>query len=219
MDLIRVNNITFRYEKEESAVLENFSLNVEEGSCVIIAGDNGSGKTTLFRILTGLSFPEKGEYVFDGTTITRDYLKDNTNAKRFHKRIGFLFQSPDVMLFNPRVYDEIAFGPRQMGIPDQEIESRVEDCLELFQLLELADKAPYHLSGGQKKRVALAAVMSLNPDVLILDEPYAGLDKTTQEWLTRLLTDLKSNGKTLIVATHSGELLSEIVDATIQLNE
>ena len=219
MNLIEVDNITFRYEKEEAAVLEAFSMTLAEGNCVIIEGDNGSGKTTLFRILTGLSFAEKGEYFFDGTKITREYLKDNANSKRFHKRIGFLFQSPDVMLFNPRVYDEIAFGPRQMGISDQEVEARVTDCLQIFSLQELADKAPYHLSGGQKKRVALAAVLSLNPDVLILDEPYAGLDKTTQEWLTQFLKELKAVGKTIIVATHSGELLSEIVDETIQLDK
>lgn len=219
MNLIEVNNITFRYEKEEAAVLTDYSLSVAEGSCIIVEGDNGSGKTTLFRILTGLSFPERGEYYFDGTEITRDHLKDNANSKRFHKQIGFLFQSPDVMLFNPRVYDEIAFGPRQMGLSDEEVDARVTDCLEMFSLQELADKAPYHLSGGQKKRVALAAVLSLNPDVLILDEPYAGLDKTTQEWLTQFLGELKAAGKTMIIATHSGELLSEIADETIQLGK
>ena len=216
-NLIELDNITFRYEKEEAPVLKDFSMSVAEGSCVVIEGDNGSGKTTLFRILTGLSFPEKGEYSFDGTKITREYMKDNANSKRFHKRIGYLFQSPDVMLFNPRVYDEIAFGPRQMGISDEEVEERVNDCLELFSLQELAGKAPYHLSGGQKKRVALAAVLSLNPDVLILDEPYAGLDKGMQAWLTQFLQDLKSAGKTLIVATHSGELLAEATDETITM--
>ena len=142
-------------------------------------------------------------------------MKDNANSKKFHKKIGYLFQSPDVMLFNPRVYDEIAFGPRQMGLSDQDVEARVADCLEMFNLRDLADKAPYHLSGGQKKRVALAAVLALNPDVMILDEPYAGLDKKTQEWLTQILIELKASGKTIIVATHSGELLSEAADEII----
>lgn len=212
MDLIVLDQITFRYDGETAPVLEDFSMSVKEGSCVIVEGDNGSGKTTLFRVLTGLSFPEKGEYFFEGTRITKDYLKDNANSKRFHKKIGYLFQNPDVMLFNPRVYDEIAFGPRQMGIPDQEVGTRVADCLAMFRLEELADKAPYHLSGGQKKRVALASVMSLNPDVLILDEPYAGLDRKTQQWLTQFLGELKSAGKTIIIATHSGEYLSEMAD-------
>ena len=185
MKLIELDNITFRYEKEEPAVLKDFSLAVAEGSCVIIEGDNGSGKTTLFRILTGLSFPEKGEYSFDGTNITREYMKDNANSKKFHKKIGYLFQSPDVMLFNPRVYDEIAFGPRQMGLSDQDVEARVADCLEMFNLRDLADKAPYHLSGGQKKRVALAAVLALNPDVMILDEPYPVWTKKLRNGLLR----------------------------------
>lgn len=217
MNLIEIQNITFRYEEGETPVLEDFSISVEEGSCVIIEGDNGSGKTTLFRVLTGLSFPEKGEYFFDGTKITKDYLKDNANSKLFHKKIGFLFQSPDVMLFNPRVYDEVAFGPRQMGISDQDVEERVSDCLKVFGLEEFADKAPYHLSGGQKKKVALASVISLNPDVLILDEPFAGLDKKTQEWLTRFLTELKTAGKTILIATHSSEQLSGITDEIVQI--
>ena len=217
MNLIELNEITFRYNEDEAPVLKDYSMSVQEGSCVIIEGDNGAGKTTLFRILTGLSFPEKGDYSFDGVKITKDYLKDNAKAKKFHKRIGFLFQSPDVMLFNPRVYDEVAFGPRQMGLSDQEVEERVGDCLKLFDLEDLTDKAAYHLSGGQKKRVALASVISLNPDVLILDEPYAGLDKKTQEWLTQFLREWKAAGKTLLIATHSSELLSGIADEIVQI--
>ena len=219
MNLIELQNITFRYEEGEPLVLEDFSLSVQEGSCVIIEGDNGAGKTTLFRILTGLSFPEKGEYYFDGTEITKEYLKDNANSKLFHKKIGFLFQLPDVMLFNPRVYDEIAFGPRQMGVSDQEVEERVADCLKMFSLEGLEDKAPYHLSGGQKKRVALASVMALNPDVLMMDEPFAGLDRKTQEWLTGFLKELKAAGKTILIATHSSGLLSGITDEIIEMKE
>ena len=218
MNLIELKDITFRYEETEAPVLQDFSMSVSKGSCVIIEGDNGSGKTTLFRILTGLSFPERGSYIFDGTEITKDYLHDNAKSKSFHKKIGFLFQSPDVMLFNPRVYDEIAFGPRQMGISDEEVDDKVKDCMELFDLQDFADKAPYHLSGGQKKRVALASVMALNPEVLILDEPYAGLDKKTQQWLTQFLQDLKTAGKTILIATHNSDLLAGMADETIDMD-
>ncbi len=217
MSLIELNNITFRYDDGEAAVLKDISMSVEEGSFVIIEGDNGTGKTTLFRILTGLSFPEKGEFSFDGIKITKEYMKDSANSKRFHKIVGFLFQSPDVMLFNPRVYDEVAFGPRQMGLSDEEVEARVNDCVEVFNLKDLTDKAPYHLSGGQKKRVALASIMALNPDVLILDEPFAGLDKKTQVWLTEFLKELKMAGKTILVATHSRELLAELADEVMTI--
>ena len=203
MSLIELKNITFSYNDEEPAVIKSLSLNIEAGECLIVSGDNGSGKTTLFRILNGLSFPGEGSYYFDGKNITEKYLKDNAASKRFHKRIGYLFQNPDIMLFNATVYDEIAFGPRQMGLSDQEVGTIVNDCLSLFELENLRDKAPYHLSGGQKKRAALAAVMALNPEVLILDEPYAGLDRKSQERLTDFLKELKKAGKTLVIATHN----------------
>ncbi len=206
MEFMELRNIAFRYAEEEPYVFEDFSMSVEEGTFLLVEGDNGSGKTTLFRILNGLSFPERGSYLFDGIEVTQKYLKNNTDAKRFHKRIGYLFQNPDIMLFNARVYDEIAFGPRQMGLADAEVDARVKDCLELFDLAKLSDKAPYHLSGGQKRKTAMAAVMALNPEVVILDEPYAGLDRKSQDTLTHFLGELKNAGKTLIVATHNSDL-------------
>jgi cobalt/nickel transport system ATP-binding protein len=218
MSLIELHNISFSYSQDEPYVFEGLSLNIEEGKCLIVKGDNGSGKTTLFRILNGLSFPNEGSYTFDGIEITKEYLKNNVNAKRFHKRIGYLFQNPDIMLFNGKVYDEIAFGPRQMGLSDTEVDKRTSDCLELFGITDLADKAPYHLSGGQKKKVALAAVMALNPDVIILDEPFAGLDKKTQDFLVRFLGELKSIGKTLIIATHEEEIASSLGDNIYDMN-
>ena len=219
MGIIELENITFAYDREEENVLKDFSLSIEKGSCTAIEGENGSGKTTLFRILNGLSFAQSGRYLFDGTEITEKYLKDNRQAKLFHKRIGYLFQNPDIMLFNAKVYDEVAFGPRQMGLSDEEIDERVKDCMRIFGIENLADKAPYHLSGGQKKKVALAAVMSLNPEVLILDEPYAGLDVKMQDFLTSFLKQLKGAGKTLIVATHNLEVAKTYSDQIVTLGE
>ncbi len=219
MALIELNGITFAYGPEEAPVMNKLNLTVEQGSCLVLEGDNGSGKTTLFRILNGLSFPQSGSYRFDGTEITERFLKDNRASKAFHKRIGYLFQNPDIMLFNASVYDEVAFGPRQMGLSDEEVAKRTAELLDLFNLGELADKAPYHLSGGQKKRVALAAVMSLNPDVIVLDEPYAGLDRKTMEWLTTFLKDLKRAGKTLILATHRPEVAEVLADQVFVLGE
>ena len=216
MSLIELKNIFFEYEAGEP-VLTDLDLDIDEGSCLVVVGDNGSGKTTLFRILNGLSFPGKGSYVFDGQEISAAYLRDNAAAKRFHKRIGYLFQNTDTMLFNSRVYDEIAFGPRQMGLSDEETDARVMDCLRTFGIEDLREKVPYHLSGGQKKWVALAAVMALNPEVLVLDEPFAGLDRKKEEWLLDFLKELKASGKTLIIATHKEDLLAGIADKKIEL--
>ena len=215
--IIELRNVSFKYEKGAEPVFTDLDLRVEEGTCLAVTGDNGSGKTTLFRIINGLSFPDKGEYLYKGTAISEAYLKDNACAKRFHKEIGYLFQNPDTMLFNSSVYDEVAFGPRQMGLRDEEVEERVRDCLKLFGIEDLADKVPYHLSGGQKKWVALASVIALNPEVLVLDEPFAGLDSKKEAWLVDFLSELKAAGKTLIIATHKEEIIKDLADGTFML--
>ena len=219
MPLIELERICFSYTPEDAPVLRDFSLSVEAGECVALRGDNGAGKTTLFRILNGLSFPQEGVYRFDGERIDASVLKNQRRAKLFHKRIGYLFQNPDVMLFNASVREELAFGPRQMGLPEAEIAARTADCLALFGLEPLADKAPYHLSGGQKKQVALAAVLSLNPEVLILDEPLAGLDARTRGRLLPLLAELRQAGKTLLVATHDEGLVEALDARTVRVGE
>ena len=197
MSCMELRNVSYTYPGEKMPVINNLTLQVERGTCLAVRGDNGSGKTTLFRLLNGLAFPDTGRYIFEGTVITEKYLKNSRASKAFHKKIGYLFQNPDVMLFNGTVYDEIAFGPRQMGLPDE--------------------KAPYHLSGGQKKRVALAVVMALNPDVLILDEPMAGLDAGSRAFLHDFLSQLKKAGKTLIMATHDEQLIRDLADQVLVL--
>lgn len=217
MSCMELRNVSYTYPGEKMPVINNLTLQVERGTCLAVRGDNGSGKTTLFRLLNGLAFPDTGRYIFEGTVITEKYLKNSRASKAFHKKIGYLFQNPDVMLFNGTVYDEIAFGPRQMGLPDDEADRRTRDCLQLFRIGHLAEKAPYHLSGGQKKRVALAAVMALNPDVLILDEPMAGLDAGSRAFLYDFLSQLKKAGKTLIMATHDEQLVRDLADQVLVL--
>ncbi len=215
--IIELRNVSFKYEKGAEPVFTDLNLKVEEGTCLAVTGDNGSGKTMLFRIINGLSFPDKGEYLYKGATTNEAYLKDNACSKRLHKEIGYLFQNPDTMLFNSSVYDEVAFGPRQMGLKDEEVDERVKDCLKLFGIEDLAGKVPYHLSGGQKKWVALASVIALNPEVLVLDEPFAGLDSKKEAWLLDFLKELKEAGKTLIIATHKEDIIKDLADETFRL--
>lgn len=217
MSLMELKEISFGYEAGEKPVLEQLSLHVDRGEGLWIKGENGSGKTTLFRVLNGLSFPQKGEYFFDSIKIDKAYLAEGKNAKRFHKRIGYLFQNPDIMLFNGKVWDEIAFGPRQMGLSDEKVRERVTDCMRIFGITALADKAPYHLSGGQKKMVAFAAVMALNPEVLILDEPFAYMDTRTQNWMADFLRELKKAGKTVILSSHTEKITGDLVDREMDL--
>ena len=219
MSYIELENITFRYGQDGPDVLRDLSASFEKGSCTLVTGDNGSGKTTLFRVLAGLSFPQSGRYFFDGTRIDAAFLKNNANAKRFHKSLGFLFQNPDTMLFNPTVRDEIAFGPRQMGLSDGEVDERVRGCLDIFGIEGLAGKVPYHLSGGQKKLVAFASVMALSPDAVILDEPSAGLDRAARDRLAAFLAELKAAGKTLIIATHDEAFAGDLADGVLALSE
>ncbi len=219
MSLFELSDITFRYANDEPFVFKNFCFSMEKEKCISVEGENGAGKTTLFRILNGLSFPQKGKFVFDGNEITQEYLKDNKKAKLFHKRIGYLFQNPDLMLFNASVYDEIAFGPRQMGLSEKEVRTRTEDCLKLFDLETLSGKAPYHLSVGQKKRVALASVMSLNPEILILDEPFSGLDQKSQDMFMSFLIDLKASGKTILITTHNPIVRKTIADDVLMIGK
>ena len=215
--IIQLSHISYGYESV--LTLCDISLTIHQGECIIFTGPNGCGKSTLFKLLNGLVFPSKGQYVFDGQAITQASLQDMPFAKRFHKRIGYVFQNPDVQLFNPTVYDEIAFGPRQMGFTDKQVQSRVRDLLEYVNLTSLADRPPYHLSGGEQKKVAIAAVLALNPDVIMMDEPFNGLDRMSRQWAVSFLKEFSASGKTILIATHEQEVLSHHMGRRIVLTE
>ncbi len=216
-NVIELQDVCFAYDGR--AALRHVTLSVRRGGCVAFMGDNGCGKTTLFKLLNGLLFPEEGHYFFQGREITERALKDARFSKWFHQRIGLVFQNPDVQLFCGSVWEEIAFAPRQMGLSEEEVSDRVEDVLRLLRLEELRERAPYQLSGGEKKRTAIACVLSMNPEVLVLDEPLAGLDRGTREWMLAFLPRFQEAGKTLLVATHDEALAEKLADRLIVIGE
>lgn len=215
--LIELDGVCYAYEG--LIALRYVTFNVHRGEVIALEGANGTGKSTLLRLLNGLIYPEEGTYRFEGHEISRETMKDIRFSKWFHQKIGFIFQNSDVQLFCSNVEEEIAFGPLQMGLSDEEVAQRVRDILRLLDIEKLKNRAPYHLSGGEKKKVALACVLSMNPEILMLDEPLAGLDRASQEWLTNFLVTLKKSGRTMVIATHNENLAERLADRHIFFNE
>jgi cobalt/nickel transport system ATP-binding protein len=184
-----------------------------------VLGANGSGKSTLLKVLAGLVEPTSGTVRAFGARIDGGALGDETFAQGFRRRVGMVFQSADAQLFSPTVRDEVAFGPLHLGLSRDEVAGRVDDTLGMLGLRDLAERAPYNLSGGEKKKVALASVLSINPEVLLLDEPTNGLDPRTQEWLLELLGQLHLAGKTIVLATHQLDVLGRLADRALVLGE
>lgn len=207
------------YSYSGLTALNKISLHIAKGESVSLLGANGSGKSTLLKLINGIITPDTGVYKFDKEEITSKKLRDTKFAKLFHQRIGFVFQNSDTQLFCADVSDEIAFGPRQMGMDEKEVDARVNDCLTLLGIQALKHRPPYHLSGGEKRKVAIASVLAMNPEVLVLDEPMNGLDPRTQRWLVGFLVNLNKAGKTLISSTHNLELVHEISGRAVLFDE
>lgn len=211
--MIKLNDICFAYDTEP--VLSHFNLSVEKGEMVLIKGDNGCGKSTLLNIINALDFAEIGTYTFDGELINARSMKNEKFAKSFHQRIGYVFQNTDVQLFCSRVSEEIAFGPNQMGLDRTEVEKRVDDVINLLGINALRERAPHHLSMGEKKKVALGAVLAVNPQVLILDEPMNFLDKKSREWIKDFIAKMKGI-KTIIIVSHTNDF-DEMADRIVEM--
>lgn len=212
--MIKLDDICFAYDS--TPVLKHFSTEVANGEFVVIKGDNGCGKSTLLNIINALEFAEIGTYTFDGTVIDKKAMKNEQFAKAFHQKIGYVFQNTDAQLFCSSVYDEIAFAPRQMQLDEAEVAKRVEDMLKLTGTEHLKERAPFHLSMGEKKKVAVASVLAMNPQVLILDEPMNFLDKKSREWLVEFLNQMHSVGKTIIIVSHTDDF-DKMADKVINL--
>jgi cobalt/nickel transport system ATP-binding protein len=217
MNLFELDSVTYRFSR--IVAVDGLSMAIPSGTRVALLGANGSGKSTLLRILDGLYFPESGRVRFLGEDLTESRVADDDFAQRFRRRVGLLFQNPDVQLFNATVFDEVAFGPLQLRWPAAEVRARVMDTLERLRLTHLVDRVPHRLSGGEKKRVALASVLVMDPEVLLLDEPTDALDPRSQSQLIDLLMTWADGSKSVITATHHLGILDEIADRCFVLDK
>ena len=215
--LFELQDVSFEYDRIPA--LRGLSLQVEEGESIALLGANGSGKSTLLRILDALYFPSQGFVCFCGQRLTPKLLNQDAFALSFRRKMALVFQNPDVQLFNPTVFYEVAFGPLQLQWSKEKVLSKVAETLELMGIAHLRDRPPYRLSGGEKKRVALASVIVLDPDVLLLDEPTSTLDPRSQSQIIDLIQEWKGSSKTVITATHQLEIVEDIAERIVVLEE
>ena len=213
-EIINLKNIEYNYEK--IPVLKDVSFLVNNREKVVILGVNGSGKSTLLKVLNGLIFPSEGEYLYKGERITEKRLKNKDFNRKFRKEVVLLFQNPDSMLFNPTVYDEIAFGLRQLGEDKKLIDEKVRYWADKMGVYKYLDEAPFNLSGGEKQKVCLASILVLEPELMLLDEPTSNLDPPSTGWFIDFLYELD---KTVITTTHNLGLALEMGERGIVLSE
>jgi len=206
--MISVHNLSY------TPLFNNLTFNLNAGEKVVLLGKNGSGKSTLLKLLNGLLSPTQGEIFYHSTPINATTLKTPAIARQFRSETGFVFQDPNSMLFHPTVYDELAFGLRLRNY--DEIDARVHTYAKHFGIEKLLSKAPYALSGGEKQRVALGAIMITAPKLLLLDEPTANLDPAMTGWFVDLIHKLDA---TIITTVHHLSMASELADRALVLGE
>ena len=214
VNTFEIKNLDYKYPGDIPA-LSRINLNVREGELVALSGANGSGKSTLLKLLDGLIFPSSGEVRAFGTVLSEKVLDSGAFAMEFRRNVGLVFQDPDVQLFSSTVWDEVTFGPLQLGIPKEEIISRAMEALQLLNITALKERLPYLLSGGEKKKVSLASVLSLQPQVLLLDEPTTGLDPRSQGNLIDFLLKWADEHKVLIFSTQDLDIVEELATRVI----
>ena len=215
-NILEVKNVTYEYTDEEKtfAAVKNLSLNIERGSFTVILGHNGSGKSTLAKMLNGLNKPTSGDVFADGIN-----TKDEETEIDVKRKVGMVFQNPDNQIIATIVEEDVAFGPENLGIPPKEIEKRVEDALKAVDMWEFRKSTPHHLSGGQKQRIAIAGIIAMQPECLVLDEPTAMLDpKGRAEIISTLHRLNRDKGITVVLITHYMEE-AENADRVIVMND
>ncbi len=211
-----LHGIRYVYGRRQVA-LDGVDLRIERGEQVALLGANGSGKSTLLKLLDGIAAPTGGTMRALGRDVSA--VADGHDSFRFHREVGLVFQDPDIQLFSATVRDDVAFGPLQLGLSPDEVRGAVDAALAQMEIAHLADRAPFELSGGEKKRAAIASVLSLAPEVLLLDEPTAALDPRTKWVLVNLIRKLGEGGKTLVTATHELDIVPIIARRVVVLGE
>ena len=220
MSYLKLENINYKYPLEEKKVLKNINIEIKKGEFWAVIGKNGSGKTTLCNMLRRF-VPDfyKGELT-GKITLEDKELKDYSQ-KELVQKIGFVFQNPFTQISGVKdtVFEEIAYGLENLGLEKEEIISRVEEILKLLEIEKLRDRNPYDLSGGQKQRVALASIIAMNPDVLVIDEPTSQLDPKGTEDIFKIINLMANEGKTIILVEHKLELIAEYAENILVLDE
>jgi cobalt/nickel transport system ATP-binding protein len=208
-NIITFNDVQYVYPDGKHAV-NGVTFHIKRGESVGIVGANGAGKSSLLLMLMGILSPTRGTITVDNNIV------DKKNLPLIRKKIGFSFQNPDDQLFMTTVYDDVAFGPRNYGLDENEVERRVDKALATVNAVHLKDRQPYKLSGGEKRSAAVASILSMDPEIIVMDEPTAALDPRARRTLINLLKDFKH---TKIIATHDLDMVLELCDRTIILNE
>ena len=219
--MIKVKNIGYTYQRGtplERIALKNVNVSIEDGTLTALIGHTGCGKSTFIQLIAALLKPTEGSIEIDGADINAK----KADLKRIHQNVGIVFQYPEHQLFEETVYKDIAFGPKNMGLTDEEIENRVKESVALVGLKEkYLERSPFELSGGQKRRAAIAGVLAMKPRVLILDEPTAGLDPKGRDGILSIIKDLhkKHSDMIIIFVSHSMEDVAKTAERVIVMNE
>lgn len=218
---IEVRNLTHIYKDgslEEKVAVDNVSFSIKNGEFVAIIGHTGSGKSTLIQHLNGLEKATSGSIIINDIDIT----KPKVNLIDIRKQVGIVFQYPEYQLFEETVEKDISYGPKNLNLPEEEVNNRVREAMQIVGLdyEKYKDKSPFELSGGQKRRVAIAGVLAMNPNILILDEPTAGLDPKGRDFILDKIKNLHKNyNMTIIIVSHSMEDVANIAERVIVMND
>lgn len=204
---LETKNLSFTYPDGTEA-LKNVNIQIKKGEKIAIMGPNGAGKSTLFSHFNGLSEPTSGHVEIDGEKIvfTREELL------KVRQKVGIVFQDPNDQLFAPTVKEDVAFGPMNLGLDYDEVNARIKEALEMVGMSGFEDKTPHHLSGGQQKRVAIAGIIAMRPEIMILDEPTAGLDPEGVDKVLNILNKLNEEGMSIIISSHDIEMVNHFAD-------